>query len=204
MGTLHAMRRNAPAERTAEDERALVMRCRRGDREAMGIVLAEHAEAMERHVARLIGPGADVEDVLQQAFVGAIRAFPRFRGEAQVRTWLTRIATHVAIDALRSPARRRRATIDLDAQVATSTSPEQLSDQRRELDRVEALLGHLTPMRRVALILHVFEGRPIDEVAALMGASKVATKSRIFWARRKLLALARQDPALASRFEVDR
>jgi len=50
--------------------------------------------------------------------------------------------------------------------------------------------------KRLAFVLYVFEGRPIDEVAALTGATRVATKSRVFWARRELLARVAADPVL--------
>jgi len=45
-------------------------------------------------------------------------------------------------------------------------------------------------------VLHVFEGLPIEEVAALTGASVTASKSRIFWARRELMKRASRDPLL--------
>ncbi len=206
MGSVLALRRAAPSDRTPGDERALLARCREGDREALGIVLAEHGPSLERHITRLMGPSPDVEDVLQQVFIAAIGAFPRFRGEARVRTWLTRIATHVTIDALRRPARkhRSRASHDFDAEPAVAAAPDEQSGARRELARFHALLDQLTPVRRVAFVLHAVEGRPIAEVAALTGASAVATKSRIFWARRKLMALARRDPVLRGRFEGER
>lgn len=202
MGSLHALRRTAPVDRTPQDEAVLVERCRDGDRGALGIVLSEHAEALERHVTCLVGPGADVEDILQQTFLAVITAFARFRGEAKIRTWLTRIATHVAIDALRKPARRRRtrASVDLDARPCRDAAPDDVSESRRQLERVRVLLDALTPLRRVAFILHAIEGRSIEETAALMDASVTATKSRVFWARRTLLRRARRDPMLAERF----
>jgi len=206
MGKLLTLRRGSRSERAPHDEESLLARCRSGDREAMGIVLGEHAEAVERHIVRLMGPGAEVEDVAQQVFIAAIRAFPRFRGEAKVRTWLIRIATHVTIDVLRSPAWRRRSRpkTDVDERDAKTVAPDEHTRARRELRRLSCLLDELSAVRRVAFIMHVLEGRPIAEVAVLTGASKVATKSRIFWARRQLLKLARRDPVLADRFEGGR
>ncbi len=69
-----------------------------------------------------MGPGADVQDLLQETFVAAIHAFPRFRGEASVRTWLHQIAVNVARHHLRS-ARRRR-DVPLDEATAASGAPE--------------------------------------------------------------------------------
>ena len=66
--------------------------CRRGERDALARVLRERGPMLQRLVTRLVGPGPDVDDLVQTTFVQAIRAFPRFRGEASVDTWLQRIA----------------------------------------------------------------------------------------------------------------
>ena len=64
------------------------------------------------------------------------------------------------------------------------------------VERLHHHLGALAPKLRIAFVLHVFEGLPIDEVSALVGASSITTRSRVFWARRRLLARAAKDPVL--------
>jgi DNA-directed RNA polymerase specialized sigma24 family protein len=61
----------------------------------------------------------------------------------------------------------------------------------------------IAPKKRIAFVLHVFEGRPIEEIATLTGASVTATKSRVFWARRELLKRAACDPMLRELVERD-
>ena len=174
----------------------LVAACRRGDRTALEEVFRAHAADLERLVVRLLGPTADAEDLLQDVFTAAIGAFPRFRGEASVKTWLYRIAVNVAHHHLRAP-RLRREVPAIGEPRAEGDSPE-LSAARRELThKLYAHLDQLDPRKRVALLLHVVDDLPIAEVAALMGASNAATKSRIFWARRWLLRRMRRDPDLA-------
>lgn len=162
-------------------------------------VLVAHTPMVERTLARILGPGADLEDALQSAFASAIRAFPRFRGEAAVGTWLCRIAVCAAMDQLRSPERRRRVHLELVGAAepsASDPSPDRHADTRRALERLYEHLGKIDDDKRVAFVLHVLEGRPMDEVAALVGASRAATKSRVFWARRALMAKVRRDPTL--------
>lgn len=173
--------------------------CRRGDRRALEAVFMTHAPYLERLLGRVAGSALEVEDLLQSTFLAAIGAFPRFRGEAQVRTWLARIAVRTAQDRLRSAAHRRRADVPdfedrLDGQ--PSMGAETRIDTQRRLERLNEHLSAVGPKKRVAFVLHVFEGLPIEEVAALMGASLTATKSRIFWARRELLRRAQRDPLL--------
>jgi RNA polymerase sigma-70 factor (ECF subfamily) len=168
--------------------------CRRGDRNALDQVLRAHAEILERLLARLIGPHADVEDLLQDTFAAAIVAFPTFRGEASVRTWLHRIAVNVAKMHLRSPRRRRDVPLDEQALPPSDDAP---ADALASFELTEQLYRHLDALdadKRIAVILHVIEDRPIAEVAALTGASRAATKSRLFWARRALLKRLRRDP----------
>lgn len=179
--------------------------CRRGEPEALRAVFVAHAPYVERLLIRVIGPMVDIEDVLQATFVAAIAAFPRFRGEATVRTWLARIAIRTAQARLRRAEHRLRGAVpDLEAvgdSGSDATSTERRIDAERQLGRVYAHLDRIAPKKRIAFILHVFEGHPMEEVAALTGASLSATKSRVLWARRELLKRAARDPVLAELVE---
>jgi RNA polymerase sigma-70 factor (ECF subfamily) len=127
-------------------------------------------------------------------------AFPKFRGEASVRTWLHRIAINIAHHHLRQPRRRRDVPLD-EANAAHAdqdAAPEALAANQLAA-RLYQHLDELDPPKRIALILHVIEDRPIAEVAAFTGASHAATKSRIFWARRALLKRLRRDPSFDER-----
>jgi RNA polymerase sigma-70 factor (ECF subfamily) len=172
--------------------------CRRGDRAALERVLGAEAPSLERLLRRLIGPDSPIEDVLQDTLEAVVVAFPSFRGEASVSTWMARIATRTAYHHLRRPEARRRAPLELveDTEAADATPPERLAATRRALRATYRHLAAMAPKKRIAFVLHVFEGRPIAEVAALMGATRAATKSRVFFARRELLARARRDPEL--------
>lgn len=174
--------------------------CRRGDRRALQAVFLAHSPYLERLLGRVAGSALEVEDLVQSTFLAAIQAFPRFRGEAQVRTWLARIAIRIAQERLRSASHRRRADLpDLEESVdqggAHALADEDL-DMTRRIERLRHHLESIAPKKRVAFVLHVFEGLPVEEVAALTGASVTATKSRVWWARRELVKRAQRDPVL--------
>jgi RNA polymerase sigma-70 factor (ECF subfamily) len=173
----------------------LIAACRRGDRSALDAVFREHADGLERFLSRLVGPSADLEDLLQETFAAAINAFPRFRGEASVKTWLRSIAVHVAHSHLRKP---RRPVTELDETRHTDSSPgpDEHEDRRRTVTRLYAHLDRIDAKKRLALVLHVVEGMSLAEIAALMDASVAATKSRLFWARRELRKRLQRDPTL--------
>jgi RNA polymerase sigma-70 factor (ECF subfamily) len=179
-------------------DQACIDGCRRGDPQALERVFKAHAPVLERTLARLLRSGADVEDALQQTFVAAIRGFPRFRAEASIGTWLTRIAVHQALELMRRPHHRRGIALELVGEpVDEGAVPDRQGDARRKLERIREHLDALSANKRMAFVLHVIEGRPMVEVAALMDASVPATKSRVMWARRGLLARLRRDPLLA-------
>lgn len=149
---------------------------------------------MQRLIARLIGGGPDVEDLLQSSLVTAIAAFPRFRGEAAVSTWLAGIAIRTVHAHLRRPERKRRVVLEvLPERADAQPPPDRRADSRRALERVYEHLGAMDSRQRIAFILHVIDGRSIEETAALMNASRAATKSRVFWARLRLLRRLRKD-----------
>jgi len=160
----------------------------------------EHCETVERMIARLVGSSPDLEDLVQTTFVEALRTIHRYRGEASFKTWLASIAVHVAQHHLRAGRLRRHAPLELvpEARLASSAPDiEGQLDERRLSARLYALLDRIPARQRVALILFTIDGRPAEEVAALMGASQTATRSRVFFARRALRALIREDRGLA-------
>jgi len=179
-------------DRSDWDEATLTA-CRQGDRAALERVLLSEAPLVERTLSRVVSSRPDVEDLMQKTFVVAIRGFARFRGEASVRTWLTAIALRLAQEHLR----RARPVLEVvDDEQARLPDPETALNDQRRLRRLERHLGKIHPRKRVAFVLHVIEGRSIEEVAALTRVSKTAAKSRVFFARRELMKLVRHDPEL--------
>ena len=187
-------------EDPATPDQVLIRACREKDRAALETVFREHLPALERLVAHLVGSRADIEDLVQDTLVTAIAAFPRFRGDAPVGRWLGGIAVNVVRRHLRRPVQRRSVPLDLVPAAAEpadpAAPPDGIADGRRRVERIHAHLSALGPDRRIAFILHVVEGHPIEEIARIVGASRMAVKSRIFWARRELTARAHRDPAL--------
>ncbi len=176
---------------------ALVEACRRGERAALERVFRKESPFIERVLYRVVGPSSDLEDLLQQTLEHAIRAFPAFRGEASVRTWLTRIAVRTALHHLKHPAQRRRASLEViegGLSDVASSRPAHEADARSRLRVLYEHLGRLDAKHHTAFILFQVEGRSMEEVAALMDSGVSTTKSRVMWARRKLFARLAKDP----------
>jgi RNA polymerase sigma-70 factor (ECF subfamily) len=165
--------------------------CRRGDRAALDRVFRAHAERLERLLARLVGPRAEIEDLLQDVFAAAIVAFPRFRGEASIGTWLHRIAVNVTLNHLRRPHHARQVPL-VDEPHDPADQADAAVARREEAAKLYAHLDKINPKQRIALLLFVVEELSVAEIAALMGTSQTTTRSRLFWARRTVLASLRR------------
>lgn len=176
---------------------ALIEGCRKGDRASLERVFQAEASFIERVLYRVVGPSSDLEDLLQLTLEQAIKAFPAFRGEASVRTWLTRIAVRTAMHHLKHPAQKRRTSLEViegGMSEAAPSRPGHEAEARAHLRILYEHLTHLDPKQRTAFVLFQVEGRSMEEVAALMDSGLSATKSRVMWARRKLFARLAKDP----------
>ena len=93
-------------------EEPLVERARAGDKGAFGQLVLKHTPELFRVCVRVTGDAALAEDALQEAFVQAWQALPRFEGRARFSTWLHRIAVNAALNQRRSRAPWGRRLVD--------------------------------------------------------------------------------------------
>lgn len=183
---------------SAPDDLALAGRCSAGDREAQRRLFADYRRRAHATLYRVLGSNRDMEDLLQETFLEVFRSLPRFRGEAKLSTWVDRIAARVAYGYLR---RRRPPATHLEAvpePAATGPTADHSVAARDAARRLYRVLDRLDDKMRIAFALHVVDGRPLREVAEIMDASLVATKSRVWRARREIERRAAADPVLAS------
>jgi RNA polymerase sigma-70 factor (ECF subfamily) len=187
-----------------EPSAACLQGCRAGNPQSVEELFHAYAPLVERVIGRLVGPVADLEDLVQTVFLEAISSLPRFRGEASFKTWLLGIAVHVGQHYLRAGRVRRHIPLELVPEEAMRGDPDhdRQIDERRLAPELHRLLDGISPKKRIALLLFVVEGHSVEEVASLMGASQTATRSRIFFARRELRKLLDSDPKLSAHVEA--
>ena len=167
-------------------------RARNGDGGAFDALARAHERALYSHVARILGPGADAEDVVQDAFVSAWRSLPAFEGTS-FKAWLFRIARNRAIDVIR--AQKRRAELPLDPPdddggdpswaepVAGGPELTDIAAGREAGAAVEAALSLVPVEQRDALLLRDVEGFSYEEIASITVSEIGTVKSRIHRAR---------------------
>ena len=177
-------------------------------------VIERYRRELTGYCYRMLGSAFEAEDAVQETMVRAWRAFDRFEGRSQVRTWLYRIASNVCFDALASSQRRAR-PMDLgpagfaDTPLSPPLSenvwimpiPDQLvtapaddpAEQvvHRESIRLAfvAALHHLPPRQRAAVILHDVLRWSAKEIAELLDSSVASTNSALQRARATLAGI---------------
>lgn len=160
-------------------------------RPTLDALFRAHADDVHRIVRRLLGPGAseaDVDDLVQQVFLAAHRALPRFRGDSKTSTWMYGIASRTVLHHLRS-RRRYRAMIDrLEAVEWPVDCSEKRIEDRDELRRVWRALMRINPKKRVVFVLHEIEGLSGPEIATMLEVKEPTIRSRLHHARRELMA----------------
>ena len=183
---------------TAEDQ--FLERLRRGEVAAFERLVADHTSDVYALLYRLTADPEEARDLTQETFLRAFQSISRFRGEANLKTWIYRIAVNQARNRWRWWRRRKReVTVSLDATdehheqplAATlrnegAVDPEQETLAReREGQLREALLG-LRQSYREAVILRDVEGFSYEEVADTLQISIGTVKSRISRGRLEL------------------
>lgn len=175
----------------------LVRRAQGGDPEAFRAIMQRANQRLFRVARSVLGDEIEAEDALQEAYVRAFVGLDRFRGEADIVTWLTRIVLNEA----RSRLRRRRPTGSLDAVekaqgdggevipfpgAPIDAGPE--SDAARSQIRglIEQAVDELPPPFRVVFIMRDIEECSNEETAASLGLKPETVKTRLHRARRML------------------
>ncbi len=175
-----------------EDDIDLVRRVQRGDKRAFDLLVLKYQQKVAGVVSRYLRDQADIQDVVQEAFIKAYRALPKFRGDSAFYTWLYRIAINTAKNFLVSKSRRPPGS-DVDAEVAeqldvggrlqSRATPEDLLMMKEVESAVWDAINALPDELRTAITLREIDGMSYEEIAQAMDCPVGTVRSRIFRAR---------------------
>jgi RNA polymerase sigma-70 factor (ECF subfamily) len=170
-----------------DPDRELVEQARAGMRPAFDQLVARYQRRLLRLVLRLLRDQAEAEDVVQETFLKAYRALPRFRGDAAFYTWLYRIALNGARNAI---LRRRQrcgpqgvTPSQMAAPVSEIGTPESRLLSKQVMLAVDAAMEALPLELRTAIVLREIEGLSYEEIGEIMECPLGTVRSRIFRAR---------------------
>jgi RNA polymerase sigma-70 factor (ECF subfamily) len=183
-----------PAHHLLTDDE-LVRLCQRGDNPAFAELMKRHHSAAMKLALSIVRDNQDAEDEVQNAFWKAYEHIERFQQEARFNTWLTRIVVNQCLMRLRQTKRARFQYIDdtvVGDEVITLDLEDHSPDPEDELGRREIgevltrEIRRIPPLLRHVFLMREIQQRPMPEVAAELGISVAAAKSRLLRARAEL------------------
>jgi RNA polymerase sigma-70 factor, ECF subfamily len=164
-------------------ERALRARLAAGEDAAYRECYQQYAPKLMRLLVGILRQKARAEEIVQETFVAAFRGIARFRGEVSLGTWLARIATNRAYNAIRDDGRAKRTAPPADDERVTRFEPEV---EGRDLARkVLGVLGQMDPAKKVALLLYA-QGYTVAEIAEISGEPRGTILARLSRSRAEL------------------
>ncbi|MGD0678155.1 MAG: sigma-70 family RNA polymerase sigma factor [Polyangiaceae bacterium] len=185
-------RRPSSASRSGAgpSDAALVVAARARESWACEALFRRYAPLVHGLAFRLLGRGADVEDLVQDCFVQALESLERLGDPQAFAAWLQAVIVRTASKTIRRQRMLRRLgllhpePIDLGRIVSRDAPP----DVAAELRAMYALIDDLPTRIRVPLVLRRVEGYSLDEVATMVGASLATVKRRVAEGERHLEA----------------
>jgi RNA polymerase sigma factor (sigma-70 family) len=185
----HLVPLNAVLE-PADGEVSVTFRAKAADVESFEALYREHAGRVYALCLRLTASPVEARELTQDTFVRAWEALPQFRGDANITTWLHRIAVNAMLMQRRSTRRRlSRVSLaeddrdDVDAVRQGSVAP---ADVGSAID-LERAIATLPPGVRRAFVMHDVEGYSHDEIARMTGLAAGTLRAQLHRARQLLI-----------------
>jgi len=167
------------------DDVKCIVRAQAGDMRAFEQVLRTIEPQLRGYLNRLVGARPIAEDILQETFLRMWRGLGWLRDPLLLRPWAYRIATNEARRALGRESARKETRADASELDTLQTS---FADPTRKLV-AERCLAQVSPLARVVLVAHYYEGLSLEEVSAVTGAPLGTVKSRLASGLAQLRAL---------------
>ena len=182
---------SARDESPAIDEAELLQQAQAGNSSAFDQIVTIHQEKIARLVHRLLGWPSDVDDVVQDVFVDALKNLRRFDGRSSVLTWLTRIAIN------RARSHQRKQWLWIGFRQKLQYLPLPLGEGRGEgpadplataetIEQVHVAIRQLKQSDREIIVLRYLEEISVEEIANTLGLSRGAVDVRLTRARQRL------------------
>jgi RNA polymerase sigma-70 factor (ECF subfamily) len=174
----------------ARRETDLVERARSGDLNAYGVLVRRHGPLAHRMAFTITRDAGDAEEAVQDAFVKAYRALPRFRRGAPFKPWLMRIVINEAKSRLRSTRRRTVVVASVveqaEGEAATARSAEATFLSHEQRRALVGAIDHLSEKLRDVITCRYLLELSEEETAAALSIRPGTVKSRLSRALEKL------------------
>jgi RNA polymerase sigma-70 factor (ECF subfamily) len=183
----------------SDDEAKILQDAASGNAEAFRKIFAKHRSDVQRLVFRMMGARGDLEDVIQEVFIQVFRSLGTFRGDSRFSTWLHRVTVNVTLMHIRALRSRPQLGNELLHEPAApeDDSPADGAARAERLRALYKILDTLSEKKRAVFILHDIEGIAAAQVAKMVESNVLTVRTRLFYARRELEQMWKDEPTLA-------
>ncbi|MEP6833804.1 MAG: RNA polymerase sigma factor [Gemmatimonas sp.] len=164
----------------ADPWRSDAMAAARGDRSAFERLYRAHMQRVFSVCLRMVTDGSKAEELTQDVFVRVWQKLPTFRGDAQVSTWLHRVAVNVVLTHRKSDGAGKNRAVSDDEAIELTPSRGAFVGERLDLD---AAIAKLPRGARQVFVLHDVEGFTHEEIGEQLGISPGGSKAQLHRAR---------------------
>lgn len=156
--------------------------------EAFGLLLKKHQQKIYWHIRRLVIDHDDADDLVQDVFVKVWKNLENFREDAQLYTWLYRIATNESITFLNKKKQRLNVSLDDEsaAYLADTLSTSSYFDGNQAQQKLQEALLRLPEKQRLVFNMKYFEDMKYEEISQVVGTSVGALKASYHIAVKKI------------------
>ncbi|WP_437681430.1 RNA polymerase sigma factor [Sorangium sp. So ce131] len=188
----------AEAERGGPDDSAVVRALVAGEPWAAAAVWNRHAPKVFRIVARVLGPGADAEDLTQEVFASVFSKVSGLRDPDALGSFIVSVTLRMLKWELRRRRVRRILLLSEGAELPDHPVDPVDSEAREALGRLYAILDTLSADDRTAFVLRHMEGMNLPEIAEAVGVSLATVKRRLSRATEHVSSRVEHDTSLAA------
>jgi RNA polymerase sigma-70 factor (ECF subfamily) len=174
----------------------LMTRVSRGDTDSFAVLLQRHRSPVLNYFVRMVRDRGLAEDLTQEVFLRVYQARERYQPDARFTTWLYRIATNIALNAIRDRKSEKLADAperqDGDEGGVLERTPDErptAEQQMMESDRqrlIREAIDGLPERQKAAVILHKYQEVDYRQIAGVLKVSESAVKSLLFRAYESL------------------
>lgn len=166
----------------------LISQTQKGDNEAFSVIVSRYKDQVAKTVMGMMGNCMEADDVGQETFIRFYRSMDKFRGDAALGTYLTRIAMNLSLNELKK--RKRSRSLFSDNQEDTGEVHRSEAGNHQETDDVQEVvhlaIQELPPKYRSVIVLRMIEGYSTKETAEILDLPMGTVLSRLARAQKQL------------------
>lgn len=175
-----------PSPLEQADDGIVAGRAADGDVAAFSVIVRRYTPMMRASTRRILNGSAEVDDVVQEAFVTAWQRLPELEDPRKLRSWLMRIVGRKALDRLRA-SRPQVSTADIEHPAPAHAAPSRVAETRAGVDALNAALQRLTDAERECWVLREVGGYSYDEIGEAMDVPVTTVRGLLARARKHII-----------------